>query len=309
MASDAVTVGIDVCKLHLDVHLDPLNRSQRFDNTREGVAELIAWISDQRPARVVVESTGGYERTVLYGMLHAELPVAMVNPRPVRDFAKALGILAKTDRIDAKVLAQFARHVPVRLAEKPQKNQQELREMVTRRRQLVEQCVACRNQREHVTSDLVRESIKRTLDHLQTEIAALESAIAQMIDADDELRQRCRKLQSVQGVGPTTACVLVTELPELGTRPRQQIAALVGVAPFNDDSGKHRGPRHIQGGRSSVRRSLYMATLVATRRNDVIRAHYQHLQQQGKAKKVALVACMRKLLIHLNTILAEPQNA
>ena len=226
MAPDALTVGIDVCKHHLDVHLDPSNQFRQFDNTCQGVAQLIDWIADQQPARVVVESTGGYERAVLHGMLHAELPVAMVNPRPVRDFAKAMGMLAKTDRIDAKVLARFARHVPVRLADKPQQNQQELRDLVARRRQLVEQRVACRNQREHAGTDLVRQSIKRTIDHLQTEIAAMESAIAQAIDSSEELRQRCQKLQAVDGVGATTARVLVTELPELGTRPRQQIAAV-----------------------------------------------------------------------------------
>lgn len=302
MPADAITVGIDVSKQHLDVHVQPVNQSHRFENSPNGVLELIAWLAHGRPACIVVESTGGYERNVLYGMLNAELPVAMVNPRPVRDFAKAMGILAKTDRLDARVLALFARLVPVRLSEKPSDLQQELRQLVIRRRQLVEQCVACRNQREHVTLDIVRQSIKRTLDHLQTEIAAIESAIAQAIDQSDELRQRCATLQTVKGVGAATARVLATELPELGSLPRQQIAALVGVAPFNDDSATHRGQRHIRGGRPTVRRALYMATLVAARHNDVIRDHYQHLLTHGKAKKVALVACMRKLLTHLNTI-------
>lgn len=302
MPADAITVGIDVSKQHLDVHVQPVNQSHRFENSPNGVLELIAWLAHGRPACIVVESTGGYERNVLYGMLNAELPVAMVNPRPVRDFAKAMGILAKTDRLDARVLALFARLVPVRLSEKPSDLQQELRQLVIRRRQLVEQCVACRNQREHVTLDIVRQSIKRTLDHLQTEIAAIESAIAQAIDQSDELRQRCATLQTVKGVGAATARVLATELPELGSLPRQQIAALVGVAPFNDDSATHRGQRHIRGGRPTVRRALYMATLVAARHNDVIRDHYQPLLTHGKAKKVALVACMRKLLTHLNTI-------
>ena len=304
MAADAITVGIDVSKHTLDVHVQPNDHSHQFENSPDGVMQLIAWLADATPACIVVESTGGYERNVLYGMLNAQLPVAMVNPRPVRDFAKALGILAKTDRIDARVLALFARMVPVRLSEKPSDLQQELRQLVNRRRQLVEQCVACRNQREHVTLDLVRQSIKRTLDHLQTEIAAIESAIAQAIDLSDELRQRCATLQTVKGVGAATARVLVTELPELGSLPRQQIAALVGVAPFNDDSGTHRGQRHIRGGRSTVRRALYMATLVAARHNAVIRDYYRHLLSRGKAKKVALVACMRKLLTHLNTIIA-----
>jgi transposase len=309
MARDDLTVGVDVCKGSLDVHVDPVNRSARFENTPEGIAALVAWLGESAPARVVVESTGGYERGVLYGLLNARIPVAMVNPRPVRDFAKAMGILAKTDRIDAKVLARFARHVPVRLSEKPDERQRELRELVTRRRQLVDQFVACRNQREHVTLEIVLDSIKRSLDHLQTEIAAVEAAIARVIDKSDELRARCEKLQTVKGVGPATARVLVTELAELGTTDRQQIASLVGVAPFNDDSGAYRGQRHIRGGRPTVRRALYMATLVATRHNGVIRDHYRHLLAEGKPKKVALVACMRKLLTHLNSLMAQLHHA
>lgn len=303
------TVGVDVSKHHLDVHLHPADESQRFDNTYEGVCRLLQWLEPFRPQRVVVESTGGYERPVLYGMLDADLPVAMVNPRPVRDFAKALGLLAKTDRIGAKVLALFANQVPTRLAVAPEKHEQALRELVTRRRQLVEQGVAQRNQKEHVTLPMVRDSIDRTITHLQTEIAAIESMIQQLIDQNDDLAERCRKLQSVKGVGPATARVFVTELPELGHTPRKQIASLVGVAPFNQDSGQQRGRRRIRGGRPTVRRALYMATLVATRHNPVIRDHYQHLLRQGKAKKVALVACMRKLLIYLNALLMEQRNA
>jgi transposase len=312
MAHDAVTVGIDVCKGYLDVHVDPLNRSARFDNSSEGIEELVAWLADAAPAPpacVVVESTGGYERGVLYGLLNAHIPVAMVNPRPVRDFARAMGIFAKTDRIDAKVLARFARHAPVRLSQNPGQLQRDLRELVTRRRQIVDQCVMGKNQREHATLEAVLDSIKRSLDHLQTEQAAIEAAIARLIDQSDELRRRCEKLQSVKGVGAATARVLVTELPELGTADRKQIAALAGVAPFNDDSGDRRGRMHISGGRPTVRRALYMATLVASRHNGVIRDHYRHLLTQGKPKKVALVACMRKLLTHLNALLAQPRHA
>lgn len=298
---DAPAVGIDVCKHHLDVHLLPHGEQRRFDNTTQGVQQLIAFIQDAQPARVVVESTGGYERQVLYTALAKGLPVARVNPRPVRDFAKALGLLAKTDAIDAKVLARFAQQVPTRLTVLPSEQQQTLKELVTRRRQLVDQCVACRNQREHVNSVVVAQSIDRTVLHLQTEIASVEADIQAIIDADDELKRRCDKLQQTPGVGPATARVLVTELPELGHTPRKAIAALVGVAPFNHDSGNQRGQRRIKGGRPTVRRAVYMATLVAARHNPTIKNHYQHLLSQGKAKKVALIACMRKLLIHLNT--------
>lgn len=309
MAATDRTLGIDVSKHHLDVHLQPDNTSWQVPNTDEGVRQLTQQITQLKPARVVVESTGGYERPLLYRMLGAQLPVAMVNPRPVRDFAKAMGLLAKTDRLDAKVLALFARHVPTRLTVAPSQHHKALKQLVARRRQLVEQVNTQRSQAEHVDLPVVSESIQRTVAHLQTEIAAIESMIQQLIDQDDQLKQRDTKLQSVKGVGPATARVLVTELPELGRIGRRQIAALVGVAPYNDDSGQHRGQRRVRGGRAPVRRALYMATLVATRHNPVIRDYYQHLQQQGKAKKVALVACMRKLLIRLNALMAEPQNA
>lgn len=309
MSTNDRTLGIDVSKHTLDVHLQPDNTGWQVPNTDDGVRQLAGQVAELQPVRIVVESTGGYERPVLYRMLGAELPVAMVNPRPVRDFAKAMGLLAKTDRIDAKVLALFARHVPTRLTVAPSRHQQALKQLVTRRRQLVEQVVTQRGQSEHADLPMVRESIQRTITHLQTEIAAIELMIQQLIDQDDQLKQRDAKLRSVKGVGPATARVLVTELPELGRVGRRQIAALVGVAPYNDDSGQHRGRRRVRGGRATVRRALYMATLVATRHNPVIRDYYQHLQQQGKAKKVALVACMRKLLIRLNALMTEPQHA
>lgn len=190
--------------------------------------------------------------------------------------------------------------MPTRLSVLPSEQQQTLKELVTRRRQLVDQCTASRNQREHVTSPIVQQSIDRTVMHLQTEIASVEADIQAIIDADDELKQRCDKLQQTPGIGPATARVLVTELPELGHAPRKAIAALVGVAPFNHDSGNQRGQRRIKGRRPTVRRAMYMATLVATRHNPTLKNHYQHLLNQGKPKKVALVACMRKLLTHLN---------
>ena len=279
------------------------------DNNAQGVEQLTQQLAELKPQRVIVESTGGYERPALYGLLAAELPVALVNPRPVRDFAKAMGLLAKTDRIDARVLAMFARHVPTRVSVLPDQRQKALKQLVTRRRQLAEQIVVQRNQLEHADLPVVCESILRTVCHLQTELAAIESMIQQLIDEDEQLKQRDTTLRSVPGVGPATARVLVTELPELGNASRRQIAALVGVAPYNDDSGNRRGARRIRGGRATVRKALYMATLVATRHNQVIREHYQHLQSQGKPKKVALVACMRKLLIYLNTLLTETNNA
>lgn len=303
-----VSVGIDVSKHHLDVHAHPLDRSWRVDNSVEGLAQLHQHLQPLALYRVVIESTGGYERDLLAMMLEAGAPVALVNPRPVRDFARGLNLLAKTDRLDARVLALYARHAQPRLTVPSHADADALRELVARRRQLVEQMTMQKNQREHVRLAAVRDSIERTRDHLRVELLAIEALIQQLIDAHPDLQQRCQTLQSVVGVGPVTARVLVTELPELGYRERRQLAALVGVAPFNDDSGYHKGPRHIRGGRPNVRCALYMATLVAARHNPVIKAHYQHLRQAGKPAKVALVACMRKMLNHLNVLLTPEQK-
>lgn len=309
MPPDALTVGVDISKHRLDVHLSPIDLSLSFDNDPDGVAQLVDALRRRTPRRVVVESTGGYEKALVLGLAHARIPVALVNPRPVRDFAKAMGVLAKTDTIDARVLAQFARHVPTRLTQPRDAASEELRQLVARRRQLVDQTTATRNQIEHVTSPAVRASIQRTIAHLQTETAALETLIQDIIDADPRLKSRYDRLIQVRGVGPATARVLVTELPELGAADRKGLTALVGLAPMNDDSGKRHGPRHIRGGRSTVRRALYMAALVASRHNQVIREHYLQLTSRGKPKKVALVACMRKLLAHLNAILRNTQHA
>jgi transposase len=299
------TVGIDVSKHDLDVHLYPIGRSIQFSNDKEGIGGLLEELADHTIDRIAVESTGGYERDVLCRLLEMSLPVALVNPRPVRDFARAMGLLAKTDRIDASVLARFAAQLKPREHRPTAAETQELRELVVRRRQLVAQLVAQRNQLEHVRLGTVRQSIERTIAHLRSEVAAIEASIDERVSADLTLRARYEALLTVRGVGPATARVLVTELPELGQLNRRSIASLVGVAPFNHDSGKHRGQRRIRGGRRTVRCALYMATLVASRYNPVITAHYQHLRSAGKPKKLALVACMRKLLIHLNAILAE----
>ena len=285
----------------------------QVSNDRCGVRSLLTRLLDQpqRPALVVVEATGGYERPLVHALLAAGLPVARVNPLHVRRFAQSRGVLAKTDAVDAAVLADFARLNADRL--RPLRpcgdNAGMLRELVARRRQLVEQCVANQSQLEHATLAAVRQSVDRTIKHLRQEIAAIETQIQQVIDADEHLAARQRTLSTVPGVGPRVSRVLVSELPELGELDRRQIAALVGVAPFNDDSGSHRGRRHIRGGRGTVRAALYMATLVATRHDPVIKAYYQHLQANGKPKKVALVACMRKRLNYFTSLLRREGHA
>jgi transposase len=274
---------------------------------------LIGRLRRSRPQLIVVEATGGYERSLVHGLLDAGLPVVRVNPLRVRRFAQSRGILAKTDRIDARVLADFGRlnADQLRPMQPISDNARMLQELIARRRQLVEQSVANKNQREHVTLGSVRQSIDRTIKHLCKEIMLVEQQIQEIIDSDEKLSGRQRKLQSVPGIGARVSRVLVSELPELGELDRRKIAALVGVAPFNDESGGYNGPRHIRGGRATVRSALYMATLVATRHDPVIRDYYNHLKANGKPKKVALVACMRKRLNYLTAILSKrpPQAA
>lgn len=306
-ASSDCFVGIDVAKAHLDVCVlpQPSRFPRRFANDPAGVAELARRLSGLTPSCVVLESTGGYESRSLAALLEARLPVARVNPRPVRDFARAFDRLAKTDAIDAHTLALFARHRRPRTIDPACRIDPVLKQLITRRRQLLDHRVAEQNAREHADDPLVQSSIDAVLAVLQTQIDTLDARIQQRIDADTEMKSRYAVLLGFQGVGPQTARVLVSELPELGRVNRRQIASLVGVAPFNDDSGTHQGRRSIRGGRATVRRALYMATLVAARHNPKIRDHYHHLRRAGKPKKLALVACMRKVAIILNALLAE----
>lgn len=302
------SVGIDVSKHRFDVQAGP--DAFCVDATDDAVDALVRRLTQARPRLIVLESTGGYERKLLHALLDARLPVALVNPRPVRHFARAMNLLAKTDTLDARVLALYGQVVrPRPVAESPQK-QDDLRQLIARRRQLVDDLVRQRNHREHATLAGVRESIERLTQALRVEIDAVEAEVQRLIDADADTKARFDKMLGVKGVGPATARVLVTELPELGRLDRKKITALAGLAPVADDSGRSHGRRHIQGGRVVVRCALYMATLVATRHNPVIRDYYARLRQAGKPRKVALVAAMHKLLLHLNSLLNEkPKTA
>lgn len=304
-------VGADVSKHRLDVYL-PGRPPLSLANDARGVRQLLrrldrAAVDPAAVGLIAVEATGGYERMLIRSLLDAGLPVAQVNPLQVRRYAQGRGILAKTDAIDARVLADFARDNAGRLHRLQPLSDTAvmLQELTTRRRQLVCQITANKNQREHVTTSSLLKSIARTVTHLQQELAEVEAEIQLLIDADPALRQRQQKLLAVPGIGLRVSRVLISELPELGRLGRRQIASLVGVAPFNDDSGNHRGHRHIQGGRATVRSALYMATLVATRHDPVVQNYYQHLLANGKPKKVALVACMRKQLNYLTSVLRE----
>lgn len=312
-ADGLVFVGIDVSKARLDVCLSDDPRSPiSVDNDPAGVADLVERLRRrERVTLVALEATGGYERVVLHGLLDAGVPAVRVNPLHARRFAQSRGVLAKTDRVDAAVLADFARLNADRLRPMtpPGDTARMLQELTARRRQLVEQCSANQSQLEHATLDSTRDSVRRTIAHLRGEVQAIEAEIQRLIDADERLATRQRTMRTVIGIGPRVSRVLVSELPELGVLDRRKIAALVGVAPFNDDSGGRAGPRHIRGGRPAVRAALYMATLVAVRNDPVMRTHYQRLCAAGKAKKVALVACMRKKLNHLTSLLKREEQA
>lgn len=294
-------IGIDVSQEYLDVAVSGEQRVLRVASDEAGLQLLGRQLQGKNPELVVMEASGGYERRAAAVLLAAGLPVAVVNPRQVRDFARSLGQLAKTDAIDARVLARFAealRPTPSKLSEEAA---EQLRELEQRRRQLVEMIVAERNRlrRAPRTADRIQEHLR----WLEDEVKRIEKEIEGAIGSDPELEAKAAILESVPGVGRALSVTLLGSLPELGLLNRKQIAALVGVAPLNWDSGKLRGKRAVWGGRAHVRCILYMAALVASRRNPVIRALYQRLCAAGKPKKVALVAAMRKLLIILNAML------
>jgi transposase len=295
-------IGIDVSKARLDVAIRPSAEKLSVSNDEAGIQALVTRLSEIKPALIVLEATGGLERSVSGTLGSAQLPVVVVNPRQVRDFAKALGQLAKTDRIDAEVLARFAEAIRPPLRPLPDKVSLELRSLVARRRQLIEMMVAEKN-RLSTASKAVRKRIEAHIRWLETELDRADK------DLDHSIRQSpiwCENedlLRSVPSVGPVVSRTLLAELPELGKLNRKQIAALVGIAPLNCDSGTFRGRRGIWGGRATVRAVLYMAALVASRRNSVIRNFYKRLRDKGKAPKVALVACMHKLLTILNAMI------
>ena len=295
-------VGIDVAKHSLEVYLTSQERSFTINNNTAGFKRLLAELPAAGQCLVVVEATGGYQSRVVAALVVAGHQVAVVNPRQVRDFARSLGILAKTDRIDARVIARFARESHPRPMEIGSEKQAQLAEFATRRRQLIEMRTAEHNRLETVTTKPVRKNIRHLIEQLDKQIRQLEEAIGKLIESEPKLASKAALLETVPGVGPVTVTSLLVDLPELGRLNRQQVAALVGVAPFNRDSGKFHGRRRIWGGRAAIRSVLYMAALTARRSNPLIRAFAQRLEAAGKPFKVVLTACMRKLLVILNSM-------
>ena len=293
-------VGIDVSKDRLDVHIRPTDTRLELGYDEAGLQDLLTALGDT-PMLIVLEATGGYERRVVATLAAHSRPVVVVNPRQVRDFARATGELAKTDAIDARMLSLFAERVRPDVRTLPDVTAIEFAGLLARRRQVVEMMTAERHRLALATKS-VRKRIEKHIAWLERQLEDLDGELDDVIKKSPVWRAKENLLRSVPGVGPILARTLLAELPELGHLDRKEIAKLAGVAPLADDSGKRRGRRAIWGGRASVRSVLYMATLTASRYNPVIRAYYQQLIARGKLRKVALVACMRKLLITLNAI-------
>jgi transposase len=295
-------LGIDVSKDKLDLAVEGQAEVVVFANDAAGITQLIERMRQLRPALIVVEATGGYERLLLNTALDAALPMARVQPGRVRHFAKAQGLLAKSDGIDARLLALYARCLQPAVSEKRSKNQLELHALLVLRRQLIDTRTTLTNQLRMADSAFVRDSLAQLARQVHDRVKRVDKHIARLIDSDDDLAGRRDLLLSVPGVGKTTAATLAAQLPELGKIDRCQISALVGVAPYNRDSGKWAGKRAIFAGRAAVRSVLYMATITAIRCNPVIQAFAERLQKAGKLPKVVIIACMRKLLTVLNAM-------
>jgi transposase len=298
-------IGIDVAKDRLDVHVRPSDEAFTVARDSEGLARLMERLRPLGAYLVVVEATGGFEQTLAAALVSEGLPLAVVNPRQIRDFARATGQLAKTDALDAKAIARFAEAIKPEPRPVPDDQARALGELVARRRQIIDMMTAERNRRRLLSSRRLIKSVDRLLAVLQKELTELEGDIGESIRGTPAWRERDELLRSVPGIGDVVARTLIADLPELGRLDRKQIAALVGIAPLNRDSGRMRGRRTSWGGRAKVRSVLYMAALVGSRRNPVLKAFYQRLISFGKPKKLALTAVMRKLLTILNAMVRD----
>jgi transposase len=305
LSDSSYFVGIDVAKAKLDLARSDTGKILTVNNDPDSIGRIVGLLRSEPPKMIVVESTGGMERPLLDALLDANLPVALVNPKNVRHFAMGIGILAKSDPIDARVLVEFAKRATPRLAEKCSANQVELDALTTCRRQLTELRAIQMNRRMATTSKAALKTIDAVLKALSKEIRKLDKKIRTLIESNDDFDSIDKLLRSVPGVGAVASATLMAELRELGSADHRRISALVGVAPYNADSGTMKGRRSIRGGRASIRSVLYMATVTAIRCNPVIKVFADRLDKLGKPKKVQIVACMRKLLGFLNVMIRD----
>jgi len=306
MAQQDEFVGIDVSKSDLDIAIGPEGEKMNFPNDRQGWAEVVRHMGPRKVRAIGLEASGGYERGLLNALLDAGLPARRVNPLRVRQFAKACGIMAKNDRVDAVVIARFIATVPQRAVER-NPAAEAMAELATARRQLCEELTRAQNQAEHARQTIVKRMAKRRIARLKGEILVLDKALAQTVEADEQLTHKNALLRSVPGVGPVFAHTLLGLMPELGSLTSRQAGSLLGVAPFDFESGAYKGQRRIYGGRQAVRDVAYMAALAAGKSNPVLKAFRQRLTEAGKRPKVILVAIMRKLISFLNAILRDNQ--
>lgn len=305
--AEKVFVGIDISKETLDIHVLPSNEKWQCPNNAKDIGRLVKRLRPKAPEAIILEATGGYEAMAAALLIEAELPVSIVNPRQVRDFAKAMGQLAKTDCIDALVLARYGEAIKPRLTPLPTREERLIKELVSRRRQLVDLRSGEKNRLHQARTDRIRQSVCAVIDALDREIQQIDDDLDTTIKQSPLWQEDVKLLKTIKGIGPVTARTLLAHLPELGKVSRQEIASLVGVAPLNRDSGKMRGKRSCIGGRKEIRSVLYMAAKTAARHNKTIKPFYQRLEKEGKIYKVAIVACMRKLLVIANAVLRDRQ--
>jgi transposase len=299
-------VGVDVAKDWLDIAVLGEKSMMQFANTKKGVAKIVGKLGQLKPKRIVVEATGGYEEDLVLALFAAGLPVARVSPQRVRQYARAKGLLAKTDQLDARNLAEYGKSIQPRLFTGKSEEHRKLSALVARRKQLEEMLQAERN-RLRTASCQMRASLERSIAFLKAEMQQVEKEIHTFLQEHADFQAQEQLLRSAKSIGPVTAATLLADLPELGQLDRKQIAALVGVAPMNQDSGRKRGYRKTKGGRPTVRNALYMSTLTGIRYNPILKAQYEQLVKRGKQKKVAITACMRKMLTVLNAMLRDQQ--
>ena len=298
-------LGIDVSKDHLDAYARPVGDTHQFANDEAGIAELVAWAKRHQPERIIFESTGHYGKQAVTALLLECLPAVIVNARQARDFANGMGRLAKTDPIDARDLAHFGEVVPTKVRPLESQEMQDLRSILDRRGQLVGMVAAEKNRRQATRQLLVVKNIDTVIAYLKAQIADLEKRMDDLIQDTETFQAKDEILQSITGIGPQVSRTLIAHLPELGTQSRQKIASLVGLAPYNNDSGRHSGDRHIRGGRGKVRIGLYQAAVAAIRHSPSMKAFYANLRARGKEARVALIAVARKLLVLANALLRD----
>jgi transposase len=298
--------GIDVAKDWFDVAVLGEKRTRQFASTKKGIRDLVRWMSQLQPKLIVVEATGGYEEALVLALFAAGLPGALVSPQRVRQYARAKGRLAKTDPLDAQLLAEYGKAIQPRLFVGKSEERKRLSALVGRRNQLNAMLQAEKNRRRGQTG-AVHSSLETVIACLAAQLKQMDQEIRALLQAQTDLQAQEKLLRTAKSIGPVTAATLLADLPELGQLDRQEIAALVGVAPINSDTGKKRGYRKTKGGRPDVRRTLYMATLSGIRYNPVLKPHYEQLCKRGKEKKVAITACMRKMLVILNAMMRDQQ--